>query len=142
VRPDRAEAVEWLLDQPGVTVLVDGYNLLFNLEPGEFTTGAARKHLGKLMAHFVRKAGLQPIVRIVFDSTLPGHRDTRWAGPGVEVAFADADRLADEELVALAETMPAPVIVVSSDREVQEDAARVGALVLWSEAFVEWFAGT
>lgn len=142
VRPDRAEAVEWLLAQPGVTVLVDGYNLLFNLEPGEFTTGAARKRLGALMAHFVRKAGLQPIVRIVFDSTLPGHRDTHWAGPGVEVMFAEADRLADEEIVALAGTTPSPVVVVSSDREVQEDAARVGAVVLWSEAFVEWLAGT
>ncbi|MDJ0961081.1 MAG: NYN domain-containing protein [Acidimicrobiia bacterium] len=142
VRPDRAESVEWLLDQGGVTVLVDGYNLLFNLEPGEFTTGAARKRLGKLMAHFARKAGLQQTVRIVFDSTIPGHRDTRWAGPGVEVTFAEADRLADEELVALAESTAPPVVVVSSDREVREDAARTGAVVLWSEAFVEWFAGT
>jgi predicted RNA-binding protein with PIN domain len=140
VRPDRAEAVAWLLDQPGVTVLVDGYNLLFNLESGEFTTGAARKRLGAFMAHFVRKARLQPTVRIVFDSTLPGHRDTRWAGTGVEVMFAEADRLADEELVALAQSTPPPVVVVSSDREVQEDTARVGAVVLWSEAFVEWFA--
>ena len=40
IRPDRAEVVEWLLEQAGVTIIVDGYNLLFHLEPGAlFVTG-------------------------------------------------------------------------------------------------------
>ena len=56
------------------------------------------------------------------------------------VVFAEADRLADEEVVHLAAETAGPVVVVTSDREVRENAAFVGAAALWSEAFVEWFA--
>ena len=138
VRPDRAEAVDWLLTLSGITVIVDGYNLLFHLEPGEFTSGRARRRLGTLMGHFVRKAKGAPTVQIVFDSALPGSRDLRWAEPGVAVTFADACRLADEVVVLIAAATAGPVVVVSSDREVREASDGVGAVVLWSEAFVEW----
>jgi hypothetical protein len=141
IAPDRAESVQWLLDQDGVGVIVDGYNLLFHLEPGEFTTSKARRNLGDLMGRFVRNAHGDVSVVIVFDSTLPGARDTKWAGPGVVVRYAEAGTLADEEVVRLAAASPRPVAVISSDREVREDAGAVGALALWSEAFVEYFIG-
>ncbi len=138
IRPDRAEAVEWLLRQDGVTVIVDGYNLLFQLEPGEFTSGRARRRLASLMGHFSRKAAGRARIRVVFDSALPGQRNARSTADGVEVTFADSDRLADEEVVLLAAATAGPVVVVSSDREVREAAGEEGAVVLWSEAFVDW----
>jgi hypothetical protein len=140
IRPDRAEVVEWLLGVGGVAVIVDGYNLLFQLEPGEYTSGRSRRRLEALMAQFVRKSGGNAAVRIVFDSSLPGARDQHAREDGVVVVFAEADRLADEEVVHLAADTTGPVAVVTSDREVRENAALVGAAVVWSEAFAEWFA--
>jgi predicted RNA-binding protein with PIN domain len=140
IRPDRAEAVEWLLGAGAVAVIVDGYNLLFKLEPGDLPSGRSRRRLEALMAQFARKSGGNATVRIVFDSSLPGTRDQRSRDDGVVVVFAEADRLADEEVVHLAAETAGPVVVVTSDREVRENAALVGAAALWSEAFVEWFA--
>jgi predicted RNA-binding protein with PIN domain len=139
VAPDTAAAVDWLVGlDVGFTLVVDGYNVLFQLEPAEFTTGRARRRLVDLLGGL---AGAAPAVRrvlVVFDSTLPGERDTRRVGDKVEQRFAPSDRLADEEVVDLAASEPAPVVVVSSDREVREGAEAVGAVALWSQALVEW----
>lgn len=139
VGPDSAAAVRWLASrtEPFI-VVVDGYNLLFHLDPGEFTTGTARRALADLMARFARASEAVLRVVVVFDSALTGERQSRPVDERVEMRFAPSDRSADEEIVALAGEIAGDVVVVSSDREVIDGADAAGALPLWSEAFVAW----
>jgi predicted RNA-binding protein with PIN domain len=74
---------------------------------------------------------------VVFDSTLPGAREARSAIGGVEVRFAEDDRIADEEIIDAAAEL-SDVVVISSDRAVREGAEERGAVVLWSEALTGW----
>ena len=57
----------------------------------------------------------------------------------MEIRFAADDRIADEEIVELAAELD-DVVVISSDREVREQAEAGGAVVLWSEALAQWLA--
>jgi predicted RNA-binding protein with PIN domain len=139
VGPDSGAAVRWLAARTEpFTVVVDGYNLLFHLDPGEFTTGTARRGLADLMARFARAADGVRRVLVVFDSALTGERRSRPVDERVEMRFAPSDRSADEEIVMLAQELAGDVVVVSSDREVIDGADSAGALPLWSEAFVAW----
>jgi predicted RNA-binding protein with PIN domain len=138
VRPDKAEAIIWLgsLDQP-LTVLVDGYNVLFGMDAGTFTTGTARKRLVQDLARLRRRGGAVRMVA-VFDSSLPGDRDVHAAPGGVEVRFAAEEELADDEIVELVVSGRGPVIVITSDRDLQARAEAEGAVILFSEALTEW----
>jgi predicted RNA-binding protein with PIN domain len=138
IAPDAAQAVQWLIDrdQP-YTLVVDGYNVLFLIDPSDFTSGAARQRLNHGLNRLRRQARSSPRVIVIYDSSLPGEPDVGTAGD-VEVRFAAEDRLADEEVVALARASKGPVVVVSTDREVREGSEAVGALPLWSESLVAW----
>lgn len=138
VAPDRPGAISWLLelDRP-VTLVVDGYNALFHIDPEDFMSGAARRRLVDGLRRLRRRAESPHRVVIVFDSTLPGERSDAPAVDGVEVRFAPDDRIADDEIVDLAGEVERPVII-SSDREVRDLAEEEGALVLWSEALAAW----
>jgi hypothetical protein len=72
---------------------------------------------------------------VVYDSSIDG--DPVSTGR-VTVCFADPGRSADEEIVALAEHTPGPVVVISGDRSVREGAEAAGALALWSSALADW----
>lgn len=138
VRPDTAQAIDWLvgLEQPAL-VLVDGYNVTFALSERGFATAEAR---GRLEAALARLATINRALRVgvVYDSDRGGDVDVR-AGPGgIEVVFAPAERLADEELVARASAAALPTVVISTDREVREGAEAAGAMALWGEALVRW----
>ena len=141
VRPDRAAAVEWLgsVDRP-FTVLVDAYNVLYGMDAGSFTTRVARERLIQDLTRFRRMAGAVRVVA-VFDSSLPGARDTRVAAGGVEIRFAEEDYLADDEIVGLVGAGRDPVVVVTSDRDLQARSEARGALTLFSEALTDWMAG-
>ena len=138
MRPDTAGAIEWLASlDDAVTVLVDGYNVLHNMDPGSFTTAPARSRLIADLARWRRRAGTARVV-IVYDSGLPGDRDLHISDGGVEIVFADEDHLADDEIVDLASSAKGSVIVVTSDRDLQRRSEAVGALALWSEALAGW----
>lgn len=140
VRPDSSDAIRWLIDlEEAVVVLVDGYNAQFHMGEADFTSGASRRRLVEVLQR-VRNAATAPHrVVAVFDSTLPGARDARTSLGGVEVRFAEEDRIADEEIVEMAAEFE-NVVVISSDREVREGAEANGAVVLWSEALAAWVA--
>jgi len=142
VAPDSPDAVTWLVGSAGVfSLIVDGYNVLFHLDRGDFSTGRARQRLAQELGRLKREAGTARVI-VVYDSALPGGRRARPTAGGVEVRFAEEDRLADEEVILLAGDLTGSVVVVSSDREVREGAESAGALALWSEALVGWIAGS
>ncbi|MDJ0952704.1 MAG: NYN domain-containing protein [Acidimicrobiia bacterium] len=140
VRPDSSDAIRWLtgLDE-AVVVLVDGYNAQFHIDRADFTSGAARRHLVDALQRLRAASAEKHRVVVVFDSTLPGERMARSSVGGVEIRFAEKDRIADEEIVAMAGELERAV-VISSDREVREGAEDGGAVVLWSEALKDWLA--
>ncbi len=138
LRPDSSDAIRWLLGlNQVVTVLVDGYNAQFHLDPADFTSGAARRHLLEVLRRLRATARTKHHVVVVYDSILPGDRSARTSLSGVEIRFAADDRIADEEIVEMT-TMAERTVVISSDREVREGAERNGAVVLWSEALADW----
>jgi predicted RNA-binding protein with PIN domain len=138
VRPDSADAIDWLLRiESPVTVLVDGYNAQFYIDRDDFISGAARRNLFGLIERLRRSSRVPHRFVIVYDSALPGGRDPRTSVGGVEVRFAEEDRIADDELIELAAELDR-VVVVTSDREVREGAEEEGAVVLWSEALEAW----
>lgn len=138
VRPDGSDAIRWLVDleQP-VTVLVDGYNAQFHIDRGDFTSGVARRNLVAALKRLRAAAAVRHRFVVVYDSTMPGERDARTSLGGVEVRFAEEDRIADEEIVEITATLD-QAVVISSDRAVREGAEANGAVVLWSEALGAW----
>ena len=142
VAPDSPDAVAWLVGSAGAfSLIVDGYNVAFHLDRGDFSTGRARQRLAQELGRLKREAGTARVI-VVYDSALPGGRRPRPTAGGVEVRFAEEDRLADEEVILLAGEVTGSVVVVSSDREVREGAETAGALALWSEALVGWIEGS
>ena len=138
LRPDAAEAVEWLASSGApALVLVDGYNVSFGLADRAFSSGASRERLNHELARLATRA---PHLRVVavYDSTLEGERGAANGPGGVEVVFASEERLADEEIVAMARAAEGAVAVISSDREVRDGAERAGAVALWGSALVAW----
>ncbi|MDJ0924765.1 MAG: NYN domain-containing protein [Acidimicrobiia bacterium] len=138
VRPDSSDAIRWFLGlRESAVVLVDGYNASFHVGYGEFTSGVARRSLIEALERLRTAATAGHRVVVVYDSTLPGEREARTSAGGVEVMFAEEDRIADEVIVDMSAEFTR-VVVVSSDRAVREGAEARGAVVLWSEALAAW----
>ena len=72
---------------------------------------------------------------VVFDAVGVDGRSGFVTDNGVEVIFA-MDRLADDEVVAIAAASGESVVVISNDRDVRERASLEGAVTLWSTAVV------
>ncbi len=139
VAPDGAEAIRWLLTRTTpYSLIVDGYNVTYLLDPHRFQEKDLRDRLNQSLARFRRMAAVSARVIVVYDSTQSGGVTTT-AGPGgVEVRYGEAGHAADDEIVALASALTGDVAVVSTDRTVREASEESGALGLWSEALVEW----
>lgn len=136
VRPDSPEAMDWVVQQAApVTIVIDGYNAAWLIDAVDFSSARSRQEVVR-RAGLLRRAAVAPSkVMVVFDSehgqaepSTPGPVAIRWAGS------------ADDEIRALAASLAGDVVVVSTDREVQEGSLEHGAVVLWSEAFVGWAA--
>lgn len=142
IRPDSSDAIRWLvgLDEP-VAVLVDGYNAQFHIDRDDFTSGAARRRLVEALKRLRSSADVKHRIVVIYDSTLPGERIARTSAGGVEIRFAEEDRIADEEIVEMTAALPKSV-VISSDRAVREGSEASGAVVLWSEALQSWLDRT
>lgn len=139
IAPDSVAAIQWLIDRGDrYSLVVDGYNVTYLVNVNGFASTRARLRLNHDLARLRRQASAAPRIIVVYDSTLAGERDVESSTGGVEVRFAPDDRLADEEIVALAQELPGPVVVVSTDREVREQAEAAGAVALWSQALVAW----
>jgi hypothetical protein len=133
VRPDKAEAIDWLVSHPGpLTVAVDGWNLAFHLKnpPGRKERLQVEAAVGRLS----HKAAGQRRLLVLFDSRFDVAGNHPGTHPEVEVRFPAS---ADEALIELA-AEGGPLVVISSDRRVREEAGRSGAIGLWSEALIDW----
>ncbi len=140
IAPDDPAMIDWLLAQSDpTTILVDGYNVSFQLDPASFHTGELRSRLNESLGR-LRTRAVGPLrVVVVYDSGLES--GDRAKGPrGVEVRFTDPDVLADEEILGMLGTSKGRVVVVSTDREVREGAEQRGALGLWSQALAGWLS--
>ncbi len=129
-------AVEALLRVPGLEVVLDGYNVSKDLRgvPG---AGLAdqRAWLERIASGVAARYG--PRVTIVFD----GDRDrvvAAGAGRGVRVVFTPDDEIADERIIGIVtDAEPgAPLLVVTSDREVRDACLVLGANVVASGVFL------
>lgn len=128
-----AEANRFLVTSGRSLLLVDGYNLAravwSGLEPEE-----ERRRTVALLEEVRARSGAP--VTVVFDgedaTTAPA------ASRSVRVQFSTTAETADDAIAELLRSLPPsqPVVVVSSDREVADDARRQGAVVLGSRAFL------
>lgn len=139
-RPDERNAVDWLLRQPHpYTLLVDGYNVTFQLSGGP--DGAARDRLNEELSRLKLRSMTPVNVVVVYDSRLNPEVETGTGPGGIWLRFTRDSLSADDELRRLAAESEDPVVVVSSDREVREGSEQHGAIALWSEALVGWIQG-
>ncbi len=129
---DSTEAADHLTRVPGMTVLVDGYNVS---QRGWFDLAIAeqRRRLVDALTELAARTGAG--VSVVFDGA-----DPLWPAvvPStsrlVKVSFSPPDVEADDVVLArVAEIEPSrPVVVASSDRRVADGAAALGANVVTS----------
>ncbi len=140
VRPDDSAAIDWLSSSTDpILLLVDGYNVLYVLNPRGFATGQARSRLIADLGRLLQRARALRVT-VVFDSSLSGDPDRRVADNGVEVRFTLRDDIADDEIVTLSRDTIGSVIVLTSDRDLQARVEALGGLALFSEAFASWVA--
>jgi predicted RNA-binding protein with PIN domain len=128
-------AVAAMVRTPGVTVIVDGYNVSMLAWPGS-SPADQRDRLCDALAEFQLRVRCE--VTVVFDGAeVPGVRPLRRRG--LRVVFSAAGQEADEVVVGEVMMRPAevPVIVVSSDRQVRAEAEAEGATVLPAGTFLQ-----
>jgi hypothetical protein len=142
VAPDGKEALEWLLwlDRP-LTVLVDGYNVTFLLDPNDFSSSRLRNRLNDELARFRRTSPARHRIVVVYDSDQAGGITSETGPGGIEVRFTTAGHPADDEILTLATELGNTAVVISTDRRVREGSERVGALGLWGQALSSWISG-
>jgi len=128
VHDDSAEAAEYLVSLPGVTVLIDGYNATLSTWPG-LPLSEQRVRLVDALAEMAARTGARP--EVVFDGEEVAERaGARPVRSLVKVTFTAADVEADDVLIARAHDRALPVVVASDDRRVREGAIAAGANVL------------
>jgi predicted RNA-binding protein with PIN domain len=134
---DDPETLAAWMGVEGVLVLVDGYNV--TKHPQGFPDRGLedqRTLLLDLCRRLARRFGAE--VTVVFDGGTVGPLPTRLPLGPVEVVFTDAGRSADDEIVVRANAAPPgrPVLVVTSDNELRERVAALGATVARSPALL------
>jgi predicted RNA-binding protein with PIN domain len=134
---DDPETLASWMAVPGVLVLVDGYNVTKH-ERGfpDRSLEDQRTLLLDLCRRLARRWGTE--IMVVFDGAEVAPVPTKVGVGAVGVVFTDADRIADDEIVARVNAEPPerPVVVVTSDNELRQRAAALGASVARSPALL------
>ncbi len=118
----------------GVTLIVDGYNMLFAREGSPRDLEAAREELAELLALY-RKAKAHQVT-LVFDAMHApsfGARSDRIRG--IPVVYSPHGVTADAVIVEMARKLGAKAVVVSSDRAIQDRVRSSGAGFISSADF-------
>lgn len=123
--PDDPAVLDALLGVPLTHLLVDGYNVT-KAGYGDLPLEAQRSRLLAGLGALTARTGAE--VTVVFDGADRVSPLAAAAPRGVRLLFSRTGETADDVLVRLVGLEPAgrPVLVVSSDREVQERTARAG----------------
>jgi predicted RNA-binding protein with PIN domain len=122
---------EWF-KEPNVHLLVDGYNASMSKKgfPG-LELEAQRERLVDVLSKLARRTGVK--VTVVFDGSDVDSRP-RSRRRSVTVQYSKPDEIADDHLIALLESLPPdPVIVATSDKDLQHRAEKHGATIATSE---------
>lgn len=131
---DAPEAVDAMVRTPGAVLIVDGYNVTKRAWPN-LSLSEQRDRLVSAMTGLHARTSCDATV--VFDGAAvgPSPADRR---PGVRVRFSDANEEADAVVVREVASLPSrvPVLVVSSDREVQVLSEAEGATVVSADTFL------
>ncbi|HYY44885.1 MAG TPA: NYN domain-containing protein [Actinomycetota bacterium] len=130
---DDPETLDDWLRNPGVRLLVDGYNVTKS-ERGfsDLDLERQRERLVEEVTKLARRRGID--AAIVFDGAqvAPGTQRRR-RGP-VEVHYSRPPESGDDHLVALLDELPPdPVIVTTNDRELQRRTLEKGATIATSD---------
>ncbi len=140
---DTPAAVAAALSGAGVAVVIDGYNVAMREWPGEPALVQRERLIVLSTALAVRT---RSPVTIVFDGTdfdSPGSPGSAGARPGrrtgIRVVFSLGDETADDVIVReIAGTaLRTPVLAVTSDKELRQRVAAVGALAISVETFAD-----
>jgi predicted RNA-binding protein with PIN domain len=129
------EAVLHLVRQPGMTVLVDGYNISMAAWPGT-KLAHQRERLIDALDSLHARYGADVIV--VFDGDTGGRRPPTGQARTVKALFTEAGEIADDRIVAMVSSLPGtgPVLVVTSDRELKDRVRSAGANVVSARPFL------
>jgi len=127
------EALERWLQEPNVSLLIDGYNV--SKTEGGFVDVSLEQQRNRLVDEIDRLARRMKVAStIVFDGALIEPAAVRRKRRTVVVAYSKPPEIADDHLVALLEEQPNhPVIVVTNDRELQDRSVALGATIARSE---------
>lgn len=120
-----------------VAVVVDGYNVTMEGWP-HLDARSQRDRLISFLGTAAARSAAD--VHVVFDGSDEGGRPAVSAPLAVRVRYTPGDVEADDVVVAMAQDLPPerPVVVVSSDRRVQDGARAAGANVVSSSALLAW----
>jgi predicted RNA-binding protein with PIN domain len=126
---DDPGTLEAWLDEPSVLLLVDGYNVTKSVGGfGELDLERQRELLVDGVARVARRKKINATV--VFDGSDVAPGTKRRSRGRVRVEYSRPDEIADDHLIALLEELPPdPVVLVTSDRELQGRAARLQATI-------------
>jgi predicted RNA-binding protein with PIN domain len=126
---DDPGTLEAWLDEPSVLLLVDGYNVTKSVGGfGELDLERQRELLVDGVARVARRKKVNATV--VFDGSDVAPGTKRRSKGRVRVEYSRPDEIADDHLIALLEALPTdPVVLVTSDRELQGRAARLQATI-------------
>jgi hypothetical protein len=132
---DTPQAAAFLARLPDVGFVIDGYNVSKTAWP-ELELSGQRLRLVNAVAEL--RARLGTSIELVFDGADEGRLATRALPSAVRVWFSPESVEADDLILSLVDNHPAsrPIVVVSSDRRVQEGARQRGASVLSSRTFL------
>jgi predicted RNA-binding protein with PIN domain len=134
---DSPEAAEHLLRTPGVTLIVDGYNVTMTGWP-ELAAGEQRRRLVTALQGLAARTATRS--EVVFDGAAVDPSLVPTAGRQlVRVRFSSPGVEADDVVLDLVERLPAatPLVVASSDKRVREGAKRLGANLLHARQLLD-----
>jgi predicted RNA-binding protein with PIN domain len=128
------EAVDAMLRTPSAVLIVDGYNVTKRGWPSADLSEQRERLVSAVTGLHART---HCDATVVFDGADVG-RSRGDRRPGVRVRFSDANEEADAVVVREVAALPptVPVLVVSSDREVQVLSEAEGATVVSSDTFL------
>ena len=132
---DDPSAIEAMIRTPHLAVIVDGYNVSMLAWP-DASAAEQRDRLCDALSEFQLRFRCE--VTVVFDGAeVPGVRPLRRRN--LRVLFSTAGQEADDVVIGEVMFRPedVPVIVVSSDREVQRGAEAEGATVLGADTLLQ-----
>lgn len=132
---------DWLTSiEVPVWLVVDGHNVVFSISQDRSLLNDSMRRLETALLRLRTRAAAPLTISVIYDSNQAGDRRAPQAIGGLDVRFTSQHSIADDDIVELVESTSTPVIVVTSDRELQNRVAERADLVIDSMALAR-FAG-